>query len=63
MFQHLDASHLICRVNELTGFYMMGTLTVNGSLLRLQVVPFASLSSSVTYLYLILLFVDIFARI
>ena len=28
MFTHIDISHLICRANQVTGFYMMGTLVV-----------------------------------
>ena len=27
---HIEASHLTCSANQLTGFYMMGTLFVNG---------------------------------
>ena len=30
MFTHIDISHLICRANQVTGFYMMGTLVVKG---------------------------------
>ena len=27
---HIETSHLICSANQLTGFYMLGTLVVNG---------------------------------
>ena len=27
---HIETSQLICRANQLTGFYMMGTLVVEG---------------------------------
>ena len=27
---HIETSQLICSANQLTGFYMMGTLVVNG---------------------------------
>ena len=27
---HIETSQLICRANQLTGFYMMGTLVVKG---------------------------------
>ena len=27
---HIETSHLICRANQLTGFYAMGTLVVKG---------------------------------
>ena len=30
MFPYIETSQLICRANQLTGFYMMGTLVVKG---------------------------------
>ena len=30
MFTHIDISQLICRANQVTGFYMIGTLVVKG---------------------------------
>ena len=32
MFHHIETSHLICRANQLTGFYMMGTLAVKDTI-------------------------------
>ena len=29
-FPHIETNQLICRANQLTGFYMMGTLVVKG---------------------------------
>ena len=29
-FHHIETNQLICRANQLTGFYMMGTLVVKG---------------------------------
>ena len=30
VFPHIETSHLICCANQLTGFYMMDTLALNG---------------------------------
>ena len=30
MFSYIETSQLICSANQLTGFYMMGTLAVKG---------------------------------
>ena len=30
MFPYIETSQLICSANQLTGFYMMGTLVVKG---------------------------------
>ena len=37
---HIETSHLICSANQLTGFYMMGTLVVKRLTYFVSVCPF-----------------------
>ena len=36
---HIEPSQLICRVNQLTGFYMMATLAFNELMLKTVLTP------------------------
>ena len=36
-FHHVETSQLICSANQVTGFYMMGTLSVKGLILETNV--------------------------
>ena len=40
-FQHIETIQLICNINQLTGFYMMGKLFVNKLKIIIQIIiPF-----------------------
>ena len=45
MFHHIETSQLICRANQLTGFYMMRTFVVKGLRLSLKETQYLQIES------------------
>ena len=52
-FHHIETSHLICRANQLTGFYVMGTLVGKGLIVNFEHIPRNTQHIDLVFLFLL----------